>query len=40
MWATILGRQEKFTQQIRSSSESLLVLINDILDLTKIEAGL
>jgi signal transduction histidine kinase len=35
----LTDEQKKFTQQIKTSSESLLVLINDILDLTKIEAG-
>jgi PAS domain S-box-containing protein len=35
----LTDEQRKFSQQIKTSSESLLVLINDILDLTKIEAG-
>lgn len=35
----LTAEQHKFTEQIKSSAESLLFLINDILDLTKIEAG-
>ena len=31
--------QEKYSRQIESSAKALLVLINDILDLTKIETG-
>lgn len=34
-----LNHQEKFLQAIRKSSRNLLVILNDILDLSKIEAG-
>jgi CheY-like chemotaxis protein len=34
-----LKHQEKFLKAIRQSSRSLLVILNDILDLSKIEAG-
>lgn len=33
------GQQEKYLNIIKKSSENLLVIINDILDLSKIEAG-
>jgi len=32
--------QRMFCEQIKSSTEGLLVLINDIVDLTKIESGI
>ena len=32
--------QRTFCEQIKSSTEGLLVLINDIVDLTKIESGI
>jgi PAS domain S-box-containing protein len=35
----LTAEAQKFTEQIMTSSESLLFLINEILDLTKIEAG-
>jgi signal transduction histidine kinase/CheY-like chemotaxis protein len=34
-----LSHQEKFLQAIKQSSRNLLVILNDILDLSKIEAG-
>lgn len=34
-----LNHQEKFLQAIKQSSSNLLVILNDILDLSKIEAG-
>jgi signal transduction histidine kinase len=34
--APLSDDQREFSQQIRSASESLLVLINDILDLAKV----
>ena len=34
-----LNHQEKFLKAIRQSSRNLLVILNDILDLSKIEAG-
>ena len=36
---SLSAEARKFTEQIMTSSESLLFLINEILDLTKIEAG-
>ena len=38
MDTSLTEEQRKFTHQIKASSESLLLLINDILDLTKVPA--
>lgn len=37
---TLSGEQEQFVHLIQSASESLLTIINDILDISKIEAGM
>lgn len=37
--SNLIPRQRDYLNKIKSSSDSLLLLINDILDLTKVEAG-
>ena len=37
---TMTGEQQQFVNLIQSASESLLTIINDILDISKIEAGM
>jgi PAS domain S-box-containing protein len=36
---TLTGEQRDFAESVRKSAESLLTVINDVLDLSKIEAG-
>jgi signal transduction histidine kinase/DNA-binding response OmpR family regulator len=37
---SLTGEQQEYVQNIHSSGENLLALVNDILDLSKIEAGM